>query len=114
LGICAFDRPSAACLVRDGRVLAAVREEVLSGRLDDRAFPSNAVAYCLRTGKVGPTALEAVGVAGPLESRVPEAYRGPARPVSSFSDRVARWLGRPATLRDLLAGELDPAISAEA
>ncbi|MFN8177887.1 MAG: hypothetical protein U0167_08165 [bacterium] len=113
LGISAFDRPSAACLIRDGRVLAAVREDVLSGRRGDRSFPSNAVVYCLRAGKIGAAALDVVSVAGSLDRRAPEAYRGAARPVSSFSARVSRWLGRQPTLREALRGELEADVAAD-
>ena len=51
LGISAFEGPSAACLVRDGRVLAAAREDRFTRLLHDSGFPSDAIAYCLRAGK---------------------------------------------------------------
>lgn len=113
LGICAFDRLAGACLVRDGRILAAVREDVLSGRLGDRSFPSHAIAYCLRAGKIGPSALDLVSIAAPLEGRIPEgAYPEGGRAAPSFAKRLGEWLGRRPTLYDLLREELDPGIRA--
>src|ERR1700730_14989217 len=60
LGISAFYHDSAACLVRDGRIVAAAREERFTRRKHDAAFPRHAVAYCLRAGGVGPLGLDAV------------------------------------------------------
>ena len=48
LGISAFYHDSAACLVEDGRIIAAAQEERFTRRKHDPAFPKNAVAYCLR------------------------------------------------------------------
>jgi carbamoyltransferase len=47
LGISAFYHDSAACLVRDGEILAAAQEERFTRRKHDHNFPANAVEYCL-------------------------------------------------------------------
>ena len=47
LGISAFYHDSAACLVRDGDIVAAAQEERFTRKKGDDAFPSEAVAYCL-------------------------------------------------------------------
>ena len=47
LGISAFYHDSAACLLRDGEIVAAAQEERFTRRKGDAGFPSNAVAYCL-------------------------------------------------------------------
>ena len=52
LGISAFYHDSAACLVRDGRIIAAAQEERFTRKKHDPAFPKNAVEYCLREGGV--------------------------------------------------------------
>jgi carbamoyltransferase len=48
LGVSAFYHDSAACLLRDGEIVAAAQEERFSRRKGDAAFPAQAVAYCLR------------------------------------------------------------------
>lgn len=48
LGISAFYHDSAACLIRDGEILAAAQEERFTRRKHDANFPSNAVDYCLK------------------------------------------------------------------
>ena len=48
LGLSAYYHDSAACLVEDGRIVAAAQEERFTRKKHDPDFPSNAVAYCLR------------------------------------------------------------------
>ncbi|MCX5656088.1 MAG: carbamoyltransferase [Planctomycetota bacterium] len=52
LGISAFYHDSAACLVQDGRIVAAAQEERFSRRKHDDRFPQNALDYCLREGGI--------------------------------------------------------------
>lgn len=47
LGISAFYHDSAAALVEDGRIVAAVQEERFTRKKHDPSFPKNAIAYCL-------------------------------------------------------------------
>jgi len=60
LGISAFYHDSAACLVRDGVILAAAEEERFTRKKHDSAFPEHAVAYCLAEGGIRATDLELV------------------------------------------------------
>ncbi len=48
LGISAYYHDSAACLLRDGEIVAAAQEERFSRRKHDHRFPANAVEFCLR------------------------------------------------------------------
>jgi len=48
LGISAYYHDSAACLLRDGEIVAAGQEERWSRKKHDHRFPSQAAAYCLR------------------------------------------------------------------
>ena len=48
LGISAFYHDSAACLVRDGELIAAAQEELFSRKKHDHRFPELAIAYCLK------------------------------------------------------------------
>lgn len=49
LGISAFYHDSAACLVVDGRIVAAAQEERFTRKKHDPEFPRNAANYCLRS-----------------------------------------------------------------
>src|SRR5882672_1623682 len=48
LGLSAYYHDSAACLVEDGRIVAAAQEERFTRKKHDPGFPSNAIAYCLK------------------------------------------------------------------
>ena len=46
LGISAFYHDSAACLVRDGEIIAAAQEERFTRKKHDASFPNNAIDFC--------------------------------------------------------------------
>jgi len=47
LGISAYYHDSAACIVRDGEIVAAAQEERFTRKKHDHHFPANAVEFCL-------------------------------------------------------------------
>ena len=52
LGISAYYHDSAACLVRDGEIVAAAQEERFTRRKHDERYPRHAIDYCLQEGAV--------------------------------------------------------------
>ena len=48
LGISAFYHDSAACLLKDGEIVAAAQEERFTRKKHDAGFPSHAIQYCLK------------------------------------------------------------------
>ena len=60
LGVSAFYHDSAACLVRDGQIIAAAQEERFSRRKHDARFPVQAVNFCLADGKVPKNGIDIV------------------------------------------------------
>jgi carbamoyltransferase len=52
LGISAYYHDSAACLLRDGEIIAAAQEERFTRRKHDHRFPASAVEYCLRHARI--------------------------------------------------------------
>ncbi len=52
LGISAFYHDSAACLLHDGKIIAAAQEERFTRKKHDPEFPSNAVRYCLEEARI--------------------------------------------------------------
>ncbi len=61
LGLSAFYHDSAACLLRDGEVVAAAQEERFTRKKGDASFPKHAVEYCLGTAGLRPSDLAFVG-----------------------------------------------------
>ena len=60
LGISAFYHDSAACLVRNGEIVAAAQEERFTRKKHDYSFPAQAVKYCLKQGGIAAGALDYV------------------------------------------------------
>ena len=48
LGISAFYHDSAACLLKDGEIIAAAQEERFTRKKHDSGFPHHAIFYCLK------------------------------------------------------------------
>jgi carbamoyltransferase len=104
LGISAYYHDSAACLVVDGRIVAAAQEERFTRKKHDAGFPSRAVAYCLR--EAGVTARELDHVAfyeKPLVkfSRLIETYIACApRGLQSYLMALPLWLSEKLWMAD--------------
>src|SRR5216117_3317487 len=61
LGISAFYHDSAACLLRDGAIVAAAQEERFTRKKGDSEFPRQAARYCLKAAGIQPGDLAYVG-----------------------------------------------------
>ena len=48
LGISAFYHDSAACLIKDGEIIAAAQEERFTRKKHDPSFPRNAIEFCIQ------------------------------------------------------------------
>jgi len=110
LGISAYYHDSAACLVRDGEIIAAAQEERFTRKKHDAEFPRHAVAYCLREGGLSPADLDYVGFYDkPLLKfeRILENYLGVApRGLRSFLTAMPVWLKEKLFTKDLIRKEL--------
>ena len=60
LGISALYHDSAACLVRDGEIVAAAQEERFSRRKHDSRLPRHATDYCLAEAKIAESEIDYV------------------------------------------------------
>jgi len=96
LGISAFYHDSAACLLRNGEIVAAGQEERFTRVKGDSTFPHRAVAYCLEAAGIGVSDLEYVGFYDkPLLKfeRILETYLGVApRGFKSFLMAGPLWI----------------------
>ncbi|MGH7664474.1 MAG: carbamoyltransferase family protein [Gemmatimonadaceae bacterium] len=61
LGISAFYHDSAACLLRNGEIVAAAQEERFTRLKGDASFPTHAVSYCLAEAGISLADLAFVG-----------------------------------------------------
>src|SRR4051794_38693238 len=111
-GISAFYHDSAACLVRDGEIVAAAQEERFSRRKHDPGFPRHAIDYCLReAGLAKASALDLVAFYEKpflkfdrlLSSYLASAPRG----LPSFVKAMPVWMKEKIWLKATLGAELD-------
>jgi carbamoyltransferase len=61
LGISAFYHDSAACLLKDGEIVAAAQEERFTRKKGDAAFPARSVEFCLQRAGIEARDLSYVG-----------------------------------------------------
>jgi len=52
LGISAYYHDSAACLLKDGEIIAAAQEERFTRKKHDSSFPHHAILYCLKEAEI--------------------------------------------------------------
>ena len=111
LGISAYYHDSAACLVVDGRIVAAAQEERFTRKKHDAAFPTQAVAYCLREAGLTPAQLNYVAFyEKPLVKfeRLLETYSSLApRGWRSYLMAMPTWLGEKLWMSDDIADHLE-------
>lgn len=60
LGISAFYHDAAACLVIDGKIIAAVQEERFTRIKHDANFPEQSIAYCLQEAGLKPNEIDRI------------------------------------------------------
>lgn len=111
LGISAFYHDSAACLLVDGRIVAAAQEERFTRKKHDFEFPRQAVRYCLREAGIGTADLDWVAFYDkPLLKfeRLLETYlRFAPRGFTSFFRAIPIWTRQKLFLGDIIGKELD-------
>ncbi len=61
LGISCYYHDSAACILKDGKIVAAAAEERFTRKKHDNSFPINAINFCLREARITPKQLDYVG-----------------------------------------------------
>lgn len=111
LGISAYYHDSAACLLRDGEVIAAAQEERFTRKKHDDGFPKNAIAFCMKEAGLKTIDLTAVAYYDkPLVkfNRILETYMQFApKGISSFIQSVPLWLGEKLWIPTHIQKQLD-------
>ena len=111
LGISCFYHDAAACLLRDGEVVAAASEERFTRKKHDADFPLNAVRYCLEAGGIETADLDHVGFYDkPFTKfeRIIETYLAVApRGIQSWVMAIPLWLKEKIFMRKTIQKKLD-------
>ncbi len=96
LGISCYYHDSAAAILKDGKVVAAVEEERFSRKKNDDGFPKLAIDYCLKEAGISGSDLKCVAFYDKsvlkferlLDNYIAVAPRG----LGSFLDTIPKWL----------------------
>ena len=111
LGISAYYHDSAACIVNNGKILAAAQEERFSRKKHDHRFPENAIKFCLDFAGIKANELELVAFYDKpflkferlLETYLTFAPVG----IKSFIKAMPLWIKEKLWMKDLISKELD-------
>ncbi len=110
LGISAFYHDSAACLVKDGEIIAAAQEERFTRKKHDHNFPSNAIKYCLSEAKIDGKSLDLVAFYDKpflKFERLLETYLSYAPiGIKSFIKAMPLWLKEKLWMKEFIKEEL--------
>ena len=99
LGISAYYHDSAAALLEDGKIVAAVQEERLSRKKHDPRFPQNAVSWCLSNAGVPLSELDYVVFYDKpwiKFERILETYPWSRKASNKRTSTIIRFSSRPA------------------
>ncbi len=106
LGIACHYHDSGACLVRDGKVIAAAEEERFTRKKHDHQYPENAIKYCLDHGGITASQLDYIGF---YEKPILKFYRMLETQIDSypksiiqFTRAVPTWLTEKLRIKSLI------------
>lgn len=111
LGISAYYHDSAATLIKDGEIIAAVQEERFTRKKHDHRFPINAIKYCLNYANIKSNDLAYVAFYDKpilkferlLETYIALAPKG----FKSFLKAMPLWIKEKLWIKELIKKELN-------
>lgn len=110
LGLSCYYHDAAACLLDNGRVVAAVQEERFTRKKHDSDFPAKSVAYCLKEAGITINQVDAVGFYDkPLIKfdRLLQTYIATyPKGYKSFMRAIPLWLKQKVWMSSLIRKEL--------
>ena len=104
LGISCYYHDSAAAILHNGKVIAAIEEERFTRKKFDDDFPKNAIDWCLKQVKISPKQIDCVVFYDKsilkferlLDNYIAVAPRG----LYSFLDIIPRWIHKRLWVKD--------------
>jgi carbamoyltransferase len=111
LGISAFYHDSAACVVKDGKIVSAAQEERFTRKKHDFSFPANAIDWCMREAGLEGSDLDYVAFSDKpflKFERILETYLAYApEGIGSFIKAMPLWIKQKLWMKDLIVSDLD-------
>lgn len=107
LGISALYHDSAACLIKDGEVVAAAQQERFTRKKHDQSFPKEAIEYVLREGKISAKDIDYVAFYEKpylkFERLLYQFIETFPRGIGAFTDSLPSWLTEKLTVPNAIA-----------
>ena len=111
LGISAYYHDSAACLLKDGKIIAACQEERFTRKKHDAAFPAQAITACLEIGGITKSDIDLVAFYDKpflKFERILETYLTYAPfGIKSFLRAMPLWIKKKLWIKELIKDELN-------
>ena len=115
LGISAFYHDSAACILQDGKIIAAAQEERFTRKKHDSSFPHQALKYCLKEANITPQEISnVVFYEKPFVKfeRILETYLAFApKGFLSFASAMPLWVKEKLFQKSIIIKELSKTLS---
>ncbi len=110
LGISAYYHDSAACLIKDGEIIAAAQEERFTRKKHDHNFPKEAVKFCMNFEKIDISKIDYVAFYDKpflkferlLETYLTYAPIG----IKSFIKAIPLWINQKLWMKEIIKNEL--------
>jgi carbamoyltransferase len=110
LGISAYYHDSAACILKNGKIIAAAQEERFTRKKHDQNFPINAIKYCLNEANISANDLEIIAFYDKpflKFERILETYLSYApKGISSFLKAMPLWIKKKLWIKTLIQEEI--------
>ena len=110
LGISAYYHDSAACILKNGEIIAAAQEERFTRKKHDQNFPINAIKYCLKEADISSRDLGIVAFYDKpflKFERILETYLSYApRGINSFLKAMPLWIKKKLWIKSLIQDEI--------
>ncbi|MDD5331710.1 MAG: carbamoyltransferase [Candidatus Nanoarchaeia archaeon] len=110
LGISCFYHDASACLVKDGKVIAAAEEERFTRKKHDISFPVNAINFCLDYAKININQIDHITFyEKPLQKFERVLYQSIERfpfTLSMFYKAIPSWLNEKLRVKKLIRKKL--------
>ena len=111
LGISAFYHDSAACILKDGEILAATQEERFSRKKHDSSFPLNAINYCLNEAGISKSEIDYIGFYDDPKLKFDRIVKTHLSCVpygrDYFSKSMQTWVGEKLWINEMIKEELN-------
>jgi len=110
LGISCYYHDSAAAILKDGKIIAAIEEERFSRKKFDDGFPDSAIKWCLNQANILPNEINLIAFYDKpilkferlLDNYISVAPRG----LFSFLDVIPKWLHKRLWIKDEIKNSL--------